>query len=167
MRIAAVHDNEAHSAEDALNALARSLQESGHHVVGAVQHTVPASSGTNKRMDLHLIPGGEIVTISASLPPGSPGCVLDPDLFETVSHKVCSRIGDGFDIAILSKFGLRETEGRGFRDAIVRVVEHGIPLVIGVSPLRLSAFEDFLGATPDLLPADPDALQSWFEAAQT
>ncbi len=167
MRIAAVHDSPSVSAEQALAELATTLVDRGLRVVGAVQHTRPATTVTSKEMRLRLIPSGETATISAELPAATGGCVLDHDAFENAAHKVSESIERGYDVAILSKFGLRETEGHGLRDAIVRAVENDLPLFIGVGPARMSAFAEFLGEAPDRLAADEASMLDWLANNKT
>ena len=154
------------SAEAALDRLATSMLSEGLNIAGAIQRTVAASDRRTKRMDLVLLPDQTTVQISADLPPGTPGCVLDPNVFESVTHDVTRRIAKGADAVILSKFAQRETERRGFLDAIVATAELGIPLVIGVAPARLEDFEAFLGLVPDRVEADVAYLKDWLTGAR-
>lgn len=164
LRIAALTGAPSGETDPILFALADALAADGVRLAGAVQRTQPATPTSNKRMELLLLPSFGAVTISEDRPPGAVGCSLDPGRFETVTEGIAGGIGPGAQAVLLSKFGQREIEGRGLRAAIVAAVEHDLPLVIGVAPARIEAFEAFLGAPVDRLPADLDAARRWVVA---
>jgi hypothetical protein len=161
LRIAALTGAPSGETDPVLSALADALASDGVRLAGAVQRTRPATPKSNKRMELVLLPSGEAVTISEERPLGAVGCSLDPGVFERVAARIASGIGPGSDAVLLSKFGQREIEGQGLRAAIVAAAEHDLPLVIGVAPARIEAFEAFLGAPVDRLPADVEAARRW------
>ncbi|MGI1664108.1 DUF2478 domain-containing protein [Palleronia sp. KMU-117] len=161
LRIAAVTGAASGLTDPILAELADRLTAEGLRVSGAVQRTTPSSALRNKTMELVLLPDRRVVTISEERPPGAPGCSLDPGVFETVAAEVAARIAPGADVAILSKFGQREIEGQGLRAAIVAAVEHDLPLLIGVAPARVAAFEAFVGGPVTCLPAAVPPLQRW------
>lgn len=161
LRIAALTGAPSGETDPILARLAEVLTDGGVRLSGAVQRTRPATATSNKRMELLLLPSFEAVTISEERPLGAVGCSLDPGVFESVAEGIAVGIGPGAEAVLLSKFGQREIEGRGLRSAIVAAVEHDLPLVVGVAPARVEAFEAFLGAPVDRLPADLDAARTW------
>lgn len=161
LRIAAVTGAASGLTDPILATLADRLTAAGLRVAGAVQRSTPASATRNKTMELVLLPDRRTITISEDRPLGALGCSLDPGVFEGAVAEVSARIGPEADIAILSKFGQREIEGQGLRPAIVAAVEHDLPLLIGVAPARVAAFEAFLGAQVTCLPAAAEPLERW------
>jgi hypothetical protein len=165
LRIAAVTGAASGLTDPILADLADRLTAEGLRVAGAVQRTTPSSSTRNKTMELVLLPDRRTITISEDRPLGALGCSLDPGVFESAMTEVTARMGQEADIAILSKFGQREIEGQGLRPAIVAAVEHDLPLLIGVAPARVEAFEAFLGAPVTRLPAAAGPLERWLREA--
>jgi hypothetical protein len=165
LRIAAISGAVPGASDPFLCDLAERLMRDGVRLTGAVQRTLPATPLRNKTMELVLLPRGETITISEDRPAGAVGCSLDPGAFETAAARIAAAIGPKADAVILSKFGQRETEGKGLRAAIVAAVEHDLPLVIGVAPERLGDFERFVGAPVTLLRPDMDAVQAWLGTA--
>lgn len=167
MRIAAVSADAAGVTDGLLYDLAMDLLNDGLTVAGAVQTTTPATDEANKAMDLLLLPDQTPHRISMILPKGTKGCSLDQGALEEAVASVQTRISTDADVVILNKFGQREAEGRGFRDAIAAAVEHDVPLVIGVAPPREKDFEDFIGMSVDQFGPDAQALKSWITSNQS
>ncbi len=161
MKIAAVIADEAGVTDPLLTALAGDLAAQGLSVAGAVQRTIPGTETANRRMVVTLLPDGTDMQISQDLPPGTPGCCLDPGRLEEAVAATSQWIAAGLDAVILSKFGQREAEGRGFRDTIVRAVEADVPLILGCAPDRLPDLTDFLGTAPDRPKPDLKSLTAW------
>jgi hypothetical protein len=162
LRIAAISGGAPGKTDPFLCDLARRLTADGVCLSGAVQRTLPATPLRNKTMELVLLPDGETVTISEDRPAGAEGCSLDPGAFETAASRIAAAIGPGADAVVLSKYGQRETEGRGLRAAIVAAVEHDLPLAIGVTPARLADFKAFVGTEVTVLGPDLDIVRAWF-----
>ena len=74
------------------------------------------------------------------------------------------RLAAGADILIVNKFGSHEAEGLGFRDLIGTALANGVPVVVGVTPAKLSEFREFVGDLGEELPCDPKGLQEWVAA---
>lgn len=161
MRIAAVIAEEAGVTDPLLRALAQDLADQGLSVAGAVQRTIPGSETENRKMVVTLLPDGDERVISQDLPPGTPGCCLDPGRLEETVAAATARVRDSLDAVILSKFGQREAEGRGFRDTIARAAECDVPLILGCAPWRMADLETFLGGAPDRPAADVSSLKAW------
>jgi hypothetical protein len=161
LRIAAISSAAEGVTDPFLCDLADRLTAEGLRLTGAVQRTLPATPLRNKTMELLLLPGGEAVTISEHRPSGAEGCSLDPGAFETAAARIAAAINPRADAVVLSKFGQRESEGRGLRAAIVAAVEHDLPLTIGVAPARLGDFEAFVGASVTVLGPEMEIVRAW------
>ena len=70
-------------------------------------------------------------------------------------------MGQGSDLLIVNKFGKHEAQGRGFRTVIAEALSKGIPVLVGINALNLSAFEEFAEGLATRLPPEPTALESW------
>jgi len=71
---------------------------------------------------------------------------------------------DGADILILNKFGKQEAEGRGMRDPIVKAVDQGIPVLVGVNSSRLDSWNAFCGGDSAIFEPDDPAIDRWLDA---
>ena len=112
-------------------------------------------------MDVRVLPDGPILRISQDLGRASHGCRLDPAALETAVGLVSASMGQGSDLLIVNKFGKHEAQGRGFRTVIAEALSKGIPVLVGINALNLSAFEEFAEGLATRLPPEPTALESW------
>ena len=149
------------SIDAAFAALARTLAAEGRHVAGAVQVTERDGAGRLARMELHLLPDFTPVDIAQKLGASAAGCRLDPGALEQATEAISRRIGTGADLLIVPRFGEREADGGGYRDAIATALMAEVPVLVGVSPAWQTAFDDFAGGTAERLPPEPGALRTW------
>ncbi len=162
MRLAHIQSETPGEMNATLRALARTMSDGGARVVGAVQvNTAAAAEDAPIDMDLELLPDGEVIRISQRLGPGSSGCRLDPAQLETAVGICSRRLASGADLLIVNKFGAHEAEGRGFRDLIGAALAEGVPVVVGVAPAKLSAFQEFAGELSQEIPCETEALRNW------
>ena len=164
MRLAHVRSEVPGEMNRTLDALAEALLASGARVVGAVQISGISEQDAPGAMDLRLLPDGARIRISQSLGPGSTGCRLDPGRLEEAVQECAARLAEGADLLIVNRFGSSEAEGRGFRSLIGAALSDGVPVVVGVSALRLADFERFAGEMGDEVPCDLAALRKWYGA---
>jgi hypothetical protein len=115
-------------------------------------------------MDLRVLPDGPIYRISQALGEGARGCRLDPAQIETLSTEVETRIPES-DLLVVNKFGKQECLGRGLRPAILRALDLGLPVIVGVNALNEKDFLAFSGGIAVRLEADPHAILSWASKA--
>lgn len=143
-----------------LVALSGILRARGLRVAGAVQHN---TERPNRRCDmvLEILPSRARFQISEDRGPLAQGCRLDPDGLTAAVHALDRAMDDPFDVFVLNKFGARELEGAGFRDALARALIAGVPAVVGLGASKRPAFEAFLGAPLDCAQARADALADW------
>lgn len=141
-------------------ALAEMLQARGFKVAGTVQTNRAREGAVHTDMDLWLLPNGPEIRISQVLGEGSTGCRLDAGALEGAVAEVARRLSDA-EVLIVNKFGRQETDGRGFRSLLGDALEQGIPVIIGVNPDYLSAFEEFSAGLAERLPKDQAAILAW------
>ena len=142
------------------------LEASGTRLSGVVKVQSDEPVGDHHcDMDLRILPDGETVRITQSLGEGSTGCRLNPAaIAEAVA--ATERVGtNDTDMFVLNKFGPQEVEGRGFCDAIASALENGTPVLVGVGGGCRDALDAFVDGMAEVLPADPDAIHSWCQAA--
>lgn len=111
-------------------------------------------------MDLRVLPDGPGFRISQPLGPAARGCRLDGNAIETIAAEVDARL-PGADLLVVNKFGKHESQGRGLCGAIVRAMETGIPVLVGVNRLNLPEFLVFAGGLATSLQPDPHAVRDW------
>jgi len=141
-------------------ALADMLQARGFRVTGTVQTNRARDGAVHSDMDLWLLPNGPEIRISQILGEGSTGCRLDAGALEGAVAEVARRLS-GAEVLIVNKFGRQEAEGRGFRSLVGDALEQGIPVIIGVNPDYLPAFEEFAVGSAERLPSDPSSILDW------
>lgn len=140
-----------------LAALAERLQAAGLRLAGALQERPAMAEGQGPcAMDLWLLPDGPRRRISEARGALARGCRLDSGALEEAVGLVEARLA-GADLCLVNKFGKREGEGRGFAPLIGAALLQGLPVVVGVSPLNLPAFESFAGGLATPLPPEIDA----------
>lgn len=150
-----------------LSGIARSFTASGLRVRGAVQ-TRGAVSGECHCADMDLTTFGSNRTfrISQPLGNGSRGCRLHPGALAECSAFIEQELEQGADLLILNRFGRGESEGRGFRDLMVKAIALDVPVLTAVRPTYAMDWAEFgAGAACDL-PMDRDAIHHWFTSVQ-
>ena len=111
-------------------------------------------------MDIRVLPDGPLTRISQALGAGSRGCRLDPGRIESLSLDVEARV-PGSDLLVVNKFGKQECQGRGLRPAILKALDLGIPVLVGVNGLNLPDFLTFAAGAAVALDPDPRAVLAW------
>lgn len=142
--------------------VADALIGKGVRVTGLVQVRAPDHGAHPCDMDLKCLPEGPVFPIAQKLGRGSRGCRMDVDALETGVAYVDAQIEAEAEVFILNKFGAQEAQGRGFREAIARALERGVPVLTVVNPLNIDAFRDFAGGAEQELPAEADVILGWF-----
>lgn len=80
---------------------------------------------------------------------------------EAVGLATARLVAEGGDLVVLNKFGLSETEGRGFRSLIAEALGRGLPVLIGLSETHRPAFERFADDMATALPPTEEAVLEW------
>lgn len=164
MNLAALTSDTAAGCDAVLAALVDRLTAEGHRVAGAVQ--LPDGSGT-RRMDLRLLPGGGVLRISQNLGAGAEGCRLDPGALEmAVAATEAALAAARTDLLVINRFGKQEAEGRGFASLIGTALAEGVPVIVALSPKFRPQFAAFAGDLAAWLPADAEALITWWTKAR-
>ena len=161
MHIAYVLSPEAGRADRLLCDIAGRLMGEGLLLCGVVQRETPTGTGYRCHMDLRLLPDGPDLRISQDRGALARGCRLDAEALETAVLQTIRRLTPDTDLLIVNKFGKHESMGRGFRQAIAQAVELDVPVLLGVNPMNLEAFEHFTGSGAVRLESTVTAVQSW------
>lgn len=142
---------------DALLAgIARLLAATGARVGGVVQVRDP-----DKGLSLLDLSSGAIRPITQNLGPLSTSCKLDTSIMADVTGHLERQIDAGLDLLILSRFGIREIEGGGFRSLFGRALLAETPLLAGVRVEHAAAWTAFHGSLGTDLPPDEDRALAW------
>lgn len=163
--IAAVMSDGSDSVYGVLADVARCLANEGCHVAGVVQLERDATARSNCEMTLWVLPDGPQVGLSQALGKHATGCRLDHEALEEAAGLVDRSLDDATDILIVNKFGKREGEGAGFRQAIAHAVALEVPVLVGIGEAERSAFENFVGDAARVLPARVNDILSWYRDA--
>lgn len=146
---------------DALLAgVARTLAATGARVAGVVQVRDP-----DKGLALLDLSSGAVRPITQNLGPLSTSCKLDTSIMADVTGHLERQIDAGLDLLILSRFGMREIEGGGFRSLFGRALLAGIPLLVGVRVEHAAAWATFHGGLGTDLPPDEVQALAWAKDA--
>lgn len=140
------------------------LEASGLRLAGTVQTNIERTGRAVCDMDIRVLPDGPVIRISQDLGAGARGCRLDGEALETAVIAVTARLS-GAQVLVVNKFGKQEAMGRGLVPVIAAAVDAGLPVLVGVNGLNLSAFQAFAGDAAQALPPDPDAVADWVRAA--
>ncbi len=134
----------------------------GLAVSGMIQHD--ESRPDRRRCDMTLVDlgSGRRIPLSEDRGRDTRGCRMDHAALEEAAGLALAAL-DGErlpDLLVLSKFGKREIEGRGFRQVVEKAVERGVPLLVGVTAENVEGFRAFGGGLETILddPATVEAL---------
>ncbi|MDO5640846.1 MAG: DUF2478 domain-containing protein [Paracoccus sp. (in: a-proteobacteria)] len=164
MRIRYVCSDQEQETDAALTDAATLAIGAGMRLTGTVQPVDGDNRAEKCHIILALLPDGERCDISLPLEPGMTGCRLDAGALEDVAVQVQDRLPDA-QCLLVNKFGKQEAVGRGLVTAIGEACERGLPVVVGVSPQWLAAFQDFAGDAAEPLPADASVIVNWLDDA--
>lgn len=151
--------------DDCLSEVVALLQARGARLSGTVRALPVDHHAHPCDMDVRVLPDGPLYRISQALGAGSHGCRLDGGVIETLAVEVEARVA-GSELLVINKFGKQESLGRGLRPAIVKALDLGIPVLVGVNGLNLPEFEAFAGGAAERLDADPEIILRWFLMAE-
>lgn len=141
--------------------LAGELASRGLRCCGTVQINSERADARPCDMDVQVLPDGPVLRISQDLGQSARGCRLDTTALETAVGLVSAQLSSGADALIVNKFGKHEAEGRGLRGVIAEALSMGVPVIVGVNALNLSAFESFADGAAICLPPDASVLEKW------
>lgn len=139
------------------------LRARGIVLSGAVQVAAPGADQHPCEMDLAVLPDGPVYRISQELGAAARGCRLDGDVLETAAVEAMARM-DETQVLVVNKYGKLEAEGRGFVPLMIRALDQGLPVLVGVNQMNLAGFLDFAAGQATALPADPQAIAAWVTA---
>ncbi|PKR89726.1 hypothetical protein CXZ10_07450 [Pleomorphomonas diazotrophica] len=142
-----------------LATVARHLAERGVRVGGVTQLRDP-----QKGLSVVDLGRGTIRAITQNLGPLSTSCKLDTSVMADVAGDLERQVDAGLDLLILSRFGIREIEGGGFRSLFGRAMLADTPLLVGVRTEHAAAWAAFHGGLGTDLPPNEAAVLAWAEA---
>lgn len=150
------------STDAALAEAAIRLRAAGLKVAGAIQKSIDRADRCACDVALEDLSSGRLIPISEDRGPLARGCRLDSLALEEVVGLSEAAVEQGADILIVNRFGKREAEGHGFRQAIEGAVARGIPVVVAVNRESTSGWSAFVGDLDDQrLASDPAQISAW------
>lgn len=162
--LAAIKHGEGDRIDQALLTIADRMRRKGHRLAGAVRARVSPPGEDRCDLVLQDLSTSAEFSLSQDLGAGSQACRLDDVALDAIAERVTASLREGADILILNKFGKQEADGRGLRDPIVKAVDQGIPVLIGLNSSRLESWNEFCGGDSAIFePGDP-AIDRWLEA---
>ena len=115
---------------------------------------------------LRSIRTGERFAIFQDLGPGSSACHLDGAAMLPATEAVRRDIAAGCDLVLLSKFGKLEAANSGLVDAFRAALEADVPVLTSLSPPQEAAWAKFATPLFVALPAEPNAIDAWWQAVR-
>lgn len=141
------------------------LRRASIRLAGTVQTNFDRAKDHPCDMDLLVLPAGPTYRISQDLGPGARGCRLNSGVLEDLVMEAARHLNSA-EVLIINKFGKLEAEGRGFVPLITKALDRGIPVLVGVNGLNLSAFLHFAEGAAESLNADPIRIAGWLVQKQ-
>ena len=151
--------------DDMLVEVVTRLRSGAKRLAGAIQHNTDGGDRCRCDMTLEDLASGRLIDISEKRGPQSSGCRLDSFALEESVGVVVESLNSQPDLLIINRFGKREGEGHGFRQAIERALELNIPVLAAVGAGQKEAWQNFTGSFADQLPVDADAIMAWCTGA--
>ncbi len=152
------------SSNQLLADFARHLQASGWRVRGVIQDHLPPDRGVKWQKVLVDLDDNRQFPISQRLGPGSVSCSIDPGGVAAASIALRRGLNEDTDIAVANRFGELEANGGGLAAEMLALMENRVPLLTMVSEKYLDDWRRFTGGAATELPAQREALESWFAA---
>ena len=163
LRAAAIEDDGRCDVDVLLAGLAARQRRAGRRVRGLLM-TYPEGRGScASPMVLVDLDTMQDYLVSQPLGRDSNACRADPQGFARASAVLRRALDDAPDLVIVNRFGGLEVDGGGFRDELLQILAHGVPLLTVVATRHLPAWQAFTGGAT-VLPATLDAVQAWIDA---
>jgi hypothetical protein len=149
-------------AELALAGAARLLGNRGVFLAGLIQENEPDGGGSCcPAMFIRDLSGAGRMKISEDRGSAARGCRLDRAALIEAAVRVDLALVRGADVLMVNRFGKAETEGGGLRGSIVRGIELGIPVIVGVRRSYNEAWALFHGGVAEELVPDAKGIARW------
>ena len=161
---AAIHHDGSGDIDELLLAFAQAQHNAGRRVRGLLMAPRERALACQAAMVLVDIATGDEYVVSQTLGTGSTGCRADPQAFARASRVLRDALERRPDLVICNRFGSLEAAQGGFAAELLSLLSQGIPVLTVVSTRHLEAWRNFVGEAP-LLPEDPAAWATWFDAA--
>lgn len=153
------------SLDPVMDQVAVLARQRGLRLAGVVQADRDRPGRDRCDLELRLLPDGPMLPISLDLGPGSEGCRLDVAALEAAALLVAQQLPQA-DGLLVNRFGKIEAEGRGFVSNMAEAMGLGLPVLVGVAPPWLAAFQRFADGLATELPLQAEALASWMVAGR-
>lgn len=137
------------------------LRQADVRLSGAIQHNTDDGDRCRCDMTLEDLAGGRLIDISERRGPQSRGCRLDSFALEEIVGIVETSLERGPELLVINRFGKRESEGHGFRQAIEQAMAKSIPVLVAVSESQRAAFQQFAAPFASELAFAPEAILAW------
>lgn len=148
-------------ADACLAMAAHELRDKRMRLAGSVQLTKQRPNRCRCDILLEDLATGSLIELSEDRGPEARGCHLSPSALEEAVGLAVAAVEGGAELLIINRFGKREAEGHGFRQAIERAVERDIPVLVLVCRSHLDAWVEFGGGLEARLPLATDAVVAW------
>ena len=147
-----------------LTRIATLLQAKGQRLCGVVQSNEQYDALCACDMTLSDLSTGHEIRISQRLGRYARGCRLDSARLAEAVGLAEAGFDAGADLVVLNKFGKAESQGSGFLPLLVRAVDAGIPVLVGLNAQNVEAWNTFTGGMGTVLPPDEAQVMKWIEA---
>jgi len=158
---AAVHFADGFDIDQIIDEVMSALKHKGFNLAGYLQREMPADDDCCSTLYLESIADGKRAQISQALGAGSKGCRLDPAALAVLANDLCNEITADTDMLIVNRFGKGESEGQGFRIAMERAMELGVPVLTAVRDEYIEAWHEFCGEFGLELAPRPESIIAW------
>jgi nucleoside-triphosphatase THEP1 len=152
-------------ADALISRCARRLVAAGYRLGGVVQANIERLGRRKCDMRLTDLMAGDEMEISSDCGEGARGCRLDIEALTQAGVSIERAVAAAVDLIVINKFGKQEAYGRGLRPVIAEALISGIPVLIGVSRLNLSACEAFVGGPLATIAPTEVAITRWCRSA--
>jgi nucleoside-triphosphatase THEP1 len=142
---------------------AEDLRQSGHRVVGLVQHRIHRSRSSN--LNAFVLPAAQLVTLGEDIVvDDARGCRIDDERLAAVASVIAGAIEKGGDLVIVNRFGELEAAGRGLIRLIEQAVDADIPVITAVPVHRFADWVRYSNGMSVRLPCRRAALDAWWRS---
>lgn len=145
----------------------RRLQARGLRVEGLVQEPKRSDSAGCALLSVEDIATGRRVQIFNGRGAGARGCRLDAGGLATAAVWLREAIERRPEVLFVNRFGRQEADGRGLYAEIAEAIASGIPVIVAVADVVMSAWQAFADGTGTAVANDAVAIERWCTTVAT
>jgi len=145
----------------ALATAVQTLRREGWRIGGLLQRFGAPVAPGKREMLLTVLPDGETIRLDEPRGKGVQGCTLCGDALARAAMALRAAADAQPDLLVVHRFGKQEAGGEGMRAELAHALASDAPVIVAVRHALLPAWQAFIGAPTEVLPAAGEPVCAW------